>query len=266
MSRIKTKREKILTGCLVGKVFLSREIKVERLRVAMQHVWRIGREVKIEGLGDNIFMFRFGSNEDKRTILAGGPWHFDRALIVLIEPSGIGDIKKLNFNHVSSWVQLYDVPIMCMEKETAAELSGAIERVEEVETDAAGECIGKFLRMSFSVDITKPLKKIVVLEQMEKWEEKNEEENKKKEIPMLVQYKRLPDFCFCCGRIGHQYRECSHYKSQSKDQLAYGPWLKATTMAERIRQSRGQDRWNIEFSQFNAKNSAGVNNELLQIK
>ena len=100
-SRMKTKGVKILTCYLVRKILLSREVKVERLRVAMQQVWRIGWEVKIEGLGDNIFMFKFGSNEDKRRILAGGPWPFDRALIVLIEPSGVEDIKKQNFNHVS---------------------------------------------------------------------------------------------------------------------------------------------------------------------
>ena len=91
---MKTKGEKILNGCLVGKILLSREVKIERLRSAMQHVWKTSREIKIENLGDNVFMFKFGSNEDKRRILAGGPWPFDRALIVLTEPSGIGDVKK----------------------------------------------------------------------------------------------------------------------------------------------------------------------------
>ena len=72
----------------------------------------------------------------------------------------------------------------------------AIGRVKEAETDAAGECIGNFLRMRISVDITKPLKKIVVLEQMEKKKEESEEGNKKEDIPMLMHYERLHDFCF----------------------------------------------------------------------
>lgn len=90
-----------MTGCLVRKVLLSREFKIERLKLAIQLVWRTWQEVKIESLGDNVFMFKFGSNEDKRRILAGGPWHFERALIVLTELSGIGDIKKQDFSHVS---------------------------------------------------------------------------------------------------------------------------------------------------------------------
>lgn len=44
---MKTKRETILTGCLVGKVLLSREVKLERLKAALQQVWRTGREIKI---------------------------------------------------------------------------------------------------------------------------------------------------------------------------------------------------------------------------
>lgn len=49
-------------------------------------------------------MFKFGSENDKRSIIMGGPWHFDRALIALMEPVGIGDVKKQKFSYVSFWV------------------------------------------------------------------------------------------------------------------------------------------------------------------
>ena len=50
---------------------------------------------------------------------------------------------------------------MCMTKEMATVLGEVVGKVEEVETDAAGECIEQFLRMRISVDVTKPLKKII---------------------------------------------------------------------------------------------------------
>lgn len=73
--------------------------------------------------------------------------------------------------------------------------------------------------MRISIDITKPLKKIKILEEQMEKEREDEERNTGEDIPMLVYYERLPDFCFCYGRIGHQYRECGFYKSQSKDEL-----------------------------------------------
>lgn len=63
-------------------------------------------------MGDNIFLFKFGSDEEKKNVLMG-PWHFDRALLVLTEPSGIGDIKEQSFIHTSCWVQIHNIPIMC---------------------------------------------------------------------------------------------------------------------------------------------------------
>ncbi|KAL9443380.1 hypothetical protein AB3S75_016688 [Citrus x aurantiifolia] len=248
-NRMKIKGEKILAGCLVGKVFLghTREVSIEGLKTAMQWVWRTSREVKIEKLGDNVFMFKFGSEVDKRSIMVVGPWHFDRALIALTELAGIRDIKTQDFSHVSFWVQIDDVPIMCMSKEMAAELGKVIGKVEEVETDAAGECFSQFLRFRLSVDIIKPLKKIIELEQ---------EEEDADDVPMRVMYERLPDFCFCCGQIGRQYRECVYYKTQSKDELAYGPWLKATTVAEKLKQGRGRDRWTAESSRFRSEEPA----------
>lgn len=152
---------------------------------------------------------------------------------------------------------------MCMEKKTAAELDSIIGRVEEVETDSSGECIGKFLRMRISVDIKKPLKKIVILEHKEMKEEESTKCNNEDDIPMVVYYKRLPDFCFSCRHIGQQYRECIHYKSQSKDKLAYDPWLKAITMANRLKQIKGKDSWNLECSQPNTKVPDGTNTKLI---
>lgn len=141
---MKAKGEKIVAGCLIGKVLHTREVSIEGLKLAMSRVWKTSREVKIEKLGDNVFMFKFGSEVDKRSILVGVPWHFDRALIVLVEPVGIGDIKKQSFSQVSLWVQIHDVPIMCMSKEMATQLGAVIGKVEEVDTDNAGECLGPF--------------------------------------------------------------------------------------------------------------------------
>ena len=69
--------------------------------MAMQNAWRTVKEVKIESMGENIFLFKFGLEEEKKRVLMGGPWHFDRALLVLTEPDGIGAIKKQSFMHSS---------------------------------------------------------------------------------------------------------------------------------------------------------------------
>ncbi|KAL9419304.1 hypothetical protein AB3S75_037127 [Citrus x aurantiifolia] len=99
-NKMKAKGEKIIAGCLIRKVLNTRVVSIDGLKSAMQKVWRTSREVKIESLGDNVFMFKFGAEADKRSILMGGPWHFNRALIVLTEPVGIGDVKRQDFSHV----------------------------------------------------------------------------------------------------------------------------------------------------------------------
>ncbi|KAH9769036.1 hypothetical protein KPL71_011840 [Citrus sinensis] len=181
---MKKKGERVAAHCLVGKILLNRDVNKDGLRYVMQQAWKTTKEIKVESLGDNIFVFKFAVKQDKKRVLTKGPWHFEKALIVLVEP--------------------------CMVKETIGKLEGKIGRVEEVETDEEGECIGPFARVRISVDITKPLRRILMLKQ------EGEED-----IVMFIKYERLPNFCFCYGLIGHQFRECIKYKGQPKEKLIY---------------------------------------------
>ena len=183
IDKMRAKGVKITTNCLVGKILLTRGVNLEGLISVIRQVWRSIKEVKIESMGSNVFLFKFDTEENKRRVLTGGPWHFDRALIVFSEPNGIGDIQKQSFTHATFWVQFHNVPIMCMHKEAIQELGEKVGTVEEVDMDEDGECIRAFARARISIDITLPLRKIIFL--------KLEEEIK---IPIVVLYEKLPDF------------------------------------------------------------------------
>lgn len=62
-------------------------------------------------------------------------------------------------------------------------------------------------------------------------------------------YERLPDFCFCCGIIGHHFKECETYKGQPKEKLSYGTYMKALSKAEKTKLNRGKERLNRIFEQ-----------------
>ena len=181
---LKDEGGKIAAGCLIGKVLTSRNVNKEGLKIALQQAWQNIREVKVENMGENVFMFKFGAEVDKKRVLINGPWHFNNALIVFTEPVGIGDISKQSFTHTSFWVQLQNAPIMCMDKEILTEIGGAIRKVEEVETDANGNVMGQIIRLRVSVDITKPLKKVIMVEPLEEQEDTQGEGQEKMQEDM----------------------------------------------------------------------------------
>lgn len=68
-------------------------------------------------------------------------------------------------------------------------------------------------------------------------------------VELQVLYERLPDFCFCCGIFGHQFKECETYKGQPKEKLPYGTYMKVLSKAEKTKVNRGKKIWNRRFEQ-----------------
>ena len=67
--KMKVKGEKIAAHCLIGKIYHTRGVSREG--------------VKVESMGENIFIFKFALEGEKKRILRGGPWHFNNSLMVL---------------------------------------------------------------------------------------------------------------------------------------------------------------------------------------
>lgn len=105
---------------------------------------------------------------------------------------------------------------MYMDKDVIQEIGGRIGEVQEVNTDEAGECISSFARIRVKMNVTQPLQKRLLL--------KLDDGGM---MSLRVAYEKLLEFCFCCGLIGHQFRECLEYKGQPKDELTYGTWIRA---------------------------------------
>lgn len=205
---------------LVGKILSTKKINRDAFRSIIPNIWRVDG-ISVEHCRGNIYVFRFDSETEKKRVLNGGPWSFNNSLIVLEEPTGSGDISKMLFNRASFWVQIHDLPVICMTKEVGWSIGSQLGRVEDIDGGATGDCLGKFLRIRISLDISVPLEKEIYFVR------------KRGEEPILlgIAYERMPEYCYYCGCIGHSNLCCVEKKTQpeSVDDLVpnFGPELRA---------------------------------------
>ncbi|KAL5741628.1 hypothetical protein ACOSP7_028360 [Xanthoceras sorbifolium] len=210
-----------LALCLVGKILTTKLINREAFRAIIPKIWRTTQTFIMDNVKENVFVFQFQNQADKRRVLTGGPWSFDKCLIVLEEPLGDGKFLEMGFNNVQFWVQLYNVPLVCMTKEIGWALGNKIGRVTDIDVGATGDCLGRFLRVRVVIDVSKPLSRYLRVCLSER----------DPDTVLLLLYERLTEYCFQCGVVGHVVRECqlAHDSSGSSSvpEFKFGNWMRA---------------------------------------
>ncbi|XP_050211413.1 uncharacterized protein LOC126661603 [Mercurialis annua] len=144
---------------LFGKILSTKTINRDGIISTLNFIWRTKEPLVMEVVGNNIFVVHFQLMEDRRRILCGGPWKFQDHLIVLEIPVGLGNYRESSFDKVSFWVQIHNLPLMCLNKEAGKSLGSQIGEVEEVDPGASGDCLGKYIRVRVKVNIKKPLRR-----------------------------------------------------------------------------------------------------------
>ncbi|XP_075640421.1 uncharacterized protein LOC142612190 [Castanea sativa] len=205
---------------LVGKFYTKRRVSQESVARVMKAAWRIDKNFKVSDMGDNKVFIRFEDAKDLDRVLLLSPWSFDKYLVVL-HKLGAGDtVNKLKFNRSSFWVQIHKLPTMNQTREAGLRIGGILGDVEKVDVDENGFCLGSYLRLRVSLDIIQPLcrgRRVRIGESVATWAD--------------FKYERLPIFCYWCGKLDHDERDCLQWirskETPRMEEKKFGPWLRA---------------------------------------
>jgi hypothetical protein len=242
-------KARVIAGkCLIGKVWTDKNVNQEAFKTIFSNIWRIVRSVKFKELKDNMWLVEFSDDGDKRRVLEGRPWSFDRQILVLNEFDGITPPSQLDFSHSPFWVQVHDMPLLYMNKNVGTKIGNSLGELQEV--DVVGNKLGwgSYLRLRVSLDITKPLDHGRALKFAGKssW--------------MEFKYEKLPLFCFRCGCIVHGSKGCPvppavhiHDRDETKQ---WGSWLRATDPKHRRAKTGPSFRGGTSFDQYRDRGRA----------
>ena len=90
--------ERSIDRSLVGCVLSTRPIARDAFIYMIKGVWKTKECFEVEAIRSNKFVFHFLLIADRRRVFSGGPWCFQNKLLVLEEPTGVGDYSKMSFS------------------------------------------------------------------------------------------------------------------------------------------------------------------------
>lgn len=205
--------------CLVGRLASARKINKEAFKALLVRIWRLEGRVFFTEILDNLWPFEFTEVDDKRRVLEGRPWSYDRILLVLNDFDDKTPPSQMEFNHSPIWIQVHDMPLGCMNCGVGLKIGGSMGSAEEV--DAAEDDVGwgRCLRIRVAIDLFKPLERgrALLLPGKSCW--------------VSFKYEKLPNFCYKCGRILHELKGCTgkvlNQQNHTEGVPAWGSWLRA---------------------------------------
>ncbi|KAJ8775276.1 hypothetical protein K2173_020280 [Erythroxylum novogranatense] len=179
--------------CLLGKLVGERSINAEALERTLLNLWRPMRGAYIKPLDDNsLYIIQFYHHWDMKKMLAGGPWSFNKSILLIHQWKEGEDPAAVDFVKTDVWVQFHGIPLGLASEAIARNIGNLMGTYLEYDTDSRRNFWNSYLRVRVRINVDEPLirKKTI---------------RKQGAPPMDItfNYERIPIICYLCGIIGH---------------------------------------------------------------
>lgn len=98
-----------------------------------------------------------------------GPWFYDKALLLFVEPKGDTYNEDMDFRYVSFWVHFHKLSYACFSRSSVEIIGSLLGKVERIGIPENMEPSWKSsLRIKIQIDVTRPLKRGVFMQSQKK--------------------------------------------------------------------------------------------------
>lgn len=101
----------------------------------------------------------FSSLKGKRNVIEGGPWNYDKALLLFEEIKGNERYSKIEFTYASFWIHFLDLPKICLSRKWVKALGNEVGTFKRVDIDKMERDKGESMRIRVKLDVRKLLRR-----------------------------------------------------------------------------------------------------------
>ncbi|MCI17989.1 DUF4283 domain protein, partial [Trifolium medium] len=112
--------------CLVGRFLTRRTVRVHMMKLKMSDIWNPVRGVTIKSKDNGRFLFIFYHHRDVQKVLKGGPWFFEKHMLILGSMVGAESPAHVPLYTVPFWVQVHKLPSGLMSEKIGKQIAGAM--------------------------------------------------------------------------------------------------------------------------------------------
>ena len=120
------------------KILTQRTIMLEALRKNIKILQKPNKGLQISKIKEDVFLVEFGDGRDKKWIMELCPWSYEKQLILLQDFEGELVPKELVLKQTPLQVQIYNLPLKSMTRESGMEIEVKIGMVLDIDVPEKG--------------------------------------------------------------------------------------------------------------------------------
>ncbi len=110
---------------------MPKKLNKEGFKAILVRIWRPVGRVIFKEIQENLWLFEFEEESNKRKIMAGRPWSYDRTLLILNEFDGRLAPSHMDFSCSAIWIQIYNMSLGCMNRAVGTQIDQTMGVVED---------------------------------------------------------------------------------------------------------------------------------------